>query len=410
MTTDDDARDEDAAPPRVGPGSARPARSEGLVARRPEPSAGARGSDLGDEPGMSPPPAFAATGPRAGGARDSADIADLLRSLNDELREDEAPPSRATGGRGAREDVGHDEDGDGRREMPRFAPTGDGPMAGGWLTSPPVVALAIIAALGVGGGAIWWGGGDSSDSAAPPPSLVVANGGSGGYADSGPPPALISRSPDSAAVAPAASRPAVQTPTYQTPTPTAPPAAPTAPTSAAAPRLLTPGQTATVVRPAVEAPSAASATVVVPPMEDGGDVGPSSTPSPAVVRAPVQKSAVQQAPQAPAPAAPGSRTAAAAPPKAPAKTASSGGASAGRSDGGFAVQVGTFSVAANAESLVTRLERAGWRAYGLDWQDSRGRTWRVVRVGNYPDQAAAKRAADGLRDKLSLSGPIIDVR
>lgn len=380
MTTDDDARDDDAGPSRDGSGFGGPRsddfRSDGLVARRPEAAAGA--------------------------ARDSADIADLLRSLNDELREDEAPRSST-----------RPMPGGGGDETLSFSPIGDGAMAGGWLTSPPFVALAIVAALGVGGGAIWLGGGDSSERSAPPPALVVADGRNAAPTESGGAPSLISRAPVGGAVAPAAppadpigtdSRP-TDRPSTDRPPPDQPPAGPQ-------PRLLTPGQTATVVRPAVEAPPPSIATVVVPPMEDDAPTTPAVAPRPAaapptaVGRAPTQKPAAQPVHQPPHQLA--NQPASAATRMAPAVKAPAGGAAtaaAGRADGGFAVQLGTFSVAANADSLVARLERAGWRAYGLDWRDAR-----VVRVGNYPDRAAAKRAADRLRAELSLSGIVIDIR
>ncbi|HRQ80587.1 MAG TPA: SPOR domain-containing protein, partial [Azospirillaceae bacterium] len=78
--------------------------------------------------------------------------------------------------------------------------------------------------------------------------------------------------------------------------------------------------------------------------------------------------------------------------------------------GGWAVQVGTFSVSANADQLARRLSQNSRQAYVVDWQDRQGRTWKAVRVGNFANEAAARAAAAQLKSEMSLSGQVIDLR
>jgi cell division septation protein DedD len=93
--------------------------------------------------------------------------------------------------------------------------------------------------------------------------------------------------------------------------------------------------------------------------------------------------------------------------KAPApSTAPSATPPAGR----YTVQVGTFTVTANADSLAQRLQGSGFQAYTVDWTDSSNRSWRAVRVGGFPDPAAAKREAEQLKSKMGLNPVVVTTR
>lgn len=74
------------------------------------------------------------------------------------------------------------------------------------------------------------------------------------------------------------------------------------------------------------------------------------------------------------------------------------------------MQVGTFSVTANADSLAQRLQGGGFQAYTVDWTDSSNRSWRAVRVGGFADQAAARREAEQLKSKMGLNPVVITAR
>ena len=78
--------------------------------------------------------------------------------------------------------------------------------------------------------------------------------------------------------------------------------------------------------------------------------------------------------------------------------------------GRYTVQVGTFSVTANADALAQRLQGGGFQAYTVDWTDSSNRSWRAVRVGGFADQAAAKREAEQLKAKMALNPVVVTAR
>ncbi|MCU0591111.1 MAG: SPOR domain-containing protein [Desulfobacterales bacterium] len=58
------------------------------------------------------------------------------------------------------------------------------------------------------------------------------------------------------------------------------------------------------------------------------------------------------------------------------------------------VQVGAYRQLENAEQQVTRLAAKGYPARMIRFEDSRKRAWYTVRIGDYPDAAAARTAAD----------------
>ena len=132
--------------------------------------------------------------------------------------------------------------------------------------------------------------------------------------------------------------------------------------------------------------------------------------------APAQRQAATSvAPRpAPQPAKPAPK-AAATPPAAPPTTAPSSGVLAVPSpstvpEGRYAVQVGSFQQADNAEGLVRRLRGLGYSAYVLDWTDAEQRSWHVVRVGGYADTAAARQAAASLKGKVEAQPIVVSTR
>ncbi|MCR6630242.1 MAG: SPOR domain-containing protein [Magnetospirillum sp.] len=84
--------------------------------------------------------------------------------------------------------------------------------------------------------------------------------------------------------------------------------------------------------------------------------------------------------------------------------------SAAAVDGRYAVQVGSFQQADNAEGLVRRLRGLGFNAYALDWTDAEQRSWHVVRVGGYADTAAAGQAAASLKGKVEAQPIVVSTR
>lgn len=297
------------------------------------------------------------------GGRDQADIARLLRALNEDLRDDEPAPPRG-----------------GPRAEPTSAaapprrPSSTGGMIGG-RPSTIVVGVAIVAAAAIGLGSVLISG----------PSAPVG----------GEPPNLIVPSQTAAERQAAAPPPAVSFPPVATPPATAVPAG------------LTPGQTATIVRPQTDPSASESATVVVQPLfPDAGPTAPQpvqaqqagqTAPKPASAQ-PTSAQPTSAQPAAPTPPKPAATAAPAV------KTAPVGGA------GHWAVQVGTFSVSANADQLARRLSQSGRQAYVVDWQDRQGRTWKAVRVGNFSGEAAARGVAAQLKSEMNISGQVIDLR
>jgi septal ring-binding cell division protein DamX len=314
----------------------------------------------------------------ASGEREQADIARLLRALNDDLRDD--PPPREAGSPAS--------------PPPQQQPPLRGP---GRRPSLLLVGVGIIAAAAIGLGSLLFTGSGPS----PAPGRVISARPGGDET----PPALIARAGGDAS-APAVSGPIT--------TGVAPfvPSAPVvvAPSQVpASPRLLTPGQTATIVRPApvepppspAETPSSGGATVVVQPLAPAPAVSapaaPVASPPPAAPRV-VASPSPKPVPTTPAKPAP-----------APVPAPASAGAVPG-GPGHWAVQVGTFSVAGNAEQLVRKLGQNGRAAYVVEWQDRQGRTWKAVRVGNFTSEAAARAAVDELKTRMDLTGQLINLR
>lgn len=313
------------------------------------------------------------------GGRDQADIARLLRALNDDLRDDE--PASPRGGLRA-------EPASPAPPPPRYPSTGR--MIGG-KPSSIAVGVAVVAAAAIGLGSILFSGPSTPNGGGEPPNLIVPSGGASTAAPS-------AQSPSAQSTVRGAGTAAIAQPVA--PPPIIPPSAASAPTG-----MLTPGQTATIVRPQTDPGASESATVVVQPLApDVGPAVPAASPA-APPRAPSPAAAAKPPPvaapvkTAPAPVAPPVAT-----PSPASKTPPVGGA------GNWAVQVGTFSVSANAEQLARRLSQNGRQAYVVDWQDRQGRTWKAVRVGNFANEAAARGTAAQLKTEMNLSGQVIDLR
>nr|WP_246500661.1 SPOR domain-containing protein [Azospirillum rugosum] len=100
----------------------------------------------------------------------------------------------------------------------------------------------------------------------------------------------------------------------------------------------------------------------------------------------------------------------AAPPQAPKPVVLTPPAVPSVPDGHFAVQVGTFQIADNADALLRRLRDSGYTAQVVDWTDAEQRSWHAVRVGGYADRATAKRAADSLKARMGLPALVVGTR
>jgi hypothetical protein len=332
---------------------------------------------------------------------ENEDIAKLLRALNEDLRADPQD-----------DDLEYEEEEPaGRSRLPLGK-----------------IALALVAAGGIAVGVVYLGSGD------PAPVTTAAN----NSAPMVPAPA-ITRAPSNqtsptpapatgSLPTPATTPPAAQIPTIQTaPTQTAPSAAPPPPVAAlpaSTPPVLKvpepPAVPATAPaaapKPRVTAESTPSAPAVqkpeAPKPETAKPEAPADTGSLQAMLAPPKEvakrppAATPAAPAPPPPAAPSGNGEA----KPTAKAATPSAPSAPPPAGRYTVQVGSFSVTANADSLVQRLQGNGFQAYTVDWTDSSNRAWRAVRVGGYPDPAAAKREAEQLKSKMGLNPVVVTTR
>nr|WP_209877006.1 SPOR domain-containing protein [Azospirillum soli] len=346
-------------------------------------------------------------GTGASGA-ESEDIAKLLRALNEDLKHDPADDDIA------------DLDDEVEPKAERHLPFGK-------------IAAALVAAAGVGFAVVML---DQEEAPTAPPVQAVAPlitaapapggssiGASGANAPAAPtsaakvtpsqPEALIARAPAPSAVPPALP-PAVETapPSSQQPSP--PPAlkVPEPPPPA-------PVQTVTAPRPPAPEPVAKlpeppPPSLAVKAPEPVKTEPVKAEPPPAKPAEPV-KTAKAETPELQAMLAPKAAKRAPAEPKA--QTASvdesavdSAAPAASAPSGRYAVQLGSFHVAENAEALVRKLQGSGYRAYALDWTDASQQSWRVVRVGGFGDSAAAKRVANQLKAKVGLDPVVVSTR
>ena len=334
---------------------------------------------------------------------ESEDIAKLLRALNEDLKHDPADDDIA------------DLDDEVEPKAERHLPFGK-------------IAAALIAAAGVGFAVVML---DQGEAPPAPPVQAVAPlitaapapggssiGASGANAPAAPataakvmpgqPEALIARAPAPGAIPPAPppavdAAPPSPPPALKVPEP--PPPAPVQ--TVTAPRPVAPEPVAKLPEPpppslAVKAPEP----VKTDPVK--------AEPPPAKPAEPV-KTAKAETPELQAMLAPKAARRAPAEPKAQTALVDDGavesaGPGAAAPGGRYAVQLGSFHVAENAEALVRKLQSSGYRAYALDWTDASQQSWRVVRVGGFGDSAAARRVANQLKAKVGLDPVVVSTR
>ncbi len=325
---------------------------------------------------------------------ENEDIAKLLRALNEDLRADPQD-----------DDVEHEEEEPAGRSLPLGK-----------------IALALLAAGGIAVGVVYFGSGD------PAPVTTAAN-------NSAPlvPAPAITRAPTSPAPASTAAAPESLT---------APGTMPPSASTQATPTQSAPVQTAPSAAPpppVAALPASPPPVLKVPEPPSVPATAPATSPKPRAA-APTETAPAAPAAQKPEPPKPdaakpeqpaadtGSLQAMLAPPKDAAKRPPAAAAGNGESKpnakaaapsaapsatppaGRYTVQVGTFTVMANADSLAQRLQGSGFQAYTVDWTDSSNRSWRAVRVGGFPDPAAAKREAEQLKSKMGLTPVVVTTR
>lgn len=341
-----------------------------------------------------------------GEARD--DIARLLRALNDDLKADPAEEDDLLS-----PDAG--------RKAERHLPIGK-------------IAAALAAAIGIGAVVVMLDQGGEAPSAPPAPLITAVpsapapGGASPGTVTPAKPEPLITRAAPAPAPpqqAPMQTQTIVAPPTVATPPmalPQIPPPAlkvpePPAPPSPA-PAVTKPADPVPAPHPVETAESAKAqthppaSTLTAPPAEPIKAPAPAKATETAELQAMLsaQRPATATRP-APQPIKPAPKTA-----STPPATAPSSGvltpptAAAAPPDGRYAVQVGSFQQADNAEGLVRRLRGLGFNAYALDWTDAEQRSWHVVRVGGYADTAAARQAAASLKGKVEAQPIVVSTR
>lgn len=289
------------------------------------------------------------------------DIARLLRALNEDLKDED--PAHLL-------DEGPEEDEEPRRDR-----------------GVPVmkIAAALLAAVGIGLAVVLLDGGGAEEQEAPQP-LVAAI------------PAPADPPPPAGQPEPLIARAASPTPPPAAPAPepaAAPPAPPPAPVAAP---LVAPATVVPATPPAAPTPAPAAA---APPPAPPAAAPVSTAELQAMLRSPAPKTE-------PAPAPPARAVAPA--PRPTAGPAAIPPASGAPGDGRYAVQVGSFGVAENADALQRRLAERGFSAYALDWTDRNQRSWRVVRVGNFRTDGEARRAAEELKARMNVPAQIVTTR
>ncbi|WP_377808850.1 SPOR domain-containing protein [Azospirillum sp. A29] len=342
---------------------------------------------------------------------ENEDIAKLLRALNEDLRADPQD-----------DDVEYEEEEPAARSR---LPLGK-------------IALALVAAGGIAVGVVYFGSGDpapvttAANSGAPmvpapaitraPANQAPANPAPGATAPATgslptpattppaaatqPPPVQSAPAQTTAAAAPpppVAALPASPPPVLKVPEPPSVPA--TAPAAAPKPRATAPADSTPAIQKP-ESPKPETAKPEVPKQEAPADTG-----SLQAMLAPPKEAAKRPSAATPAaPAPPPAASSGTGEPKQAAKAAAPSTPATQAPAGRYTVQVGSFSVTGNADSLVQRLQGNGFQAYTVDWTDSSNRSWRAVRVGGYPDPAAAKREAEQLKSKMGLNPVVVTTR
>ncbi len=369
--------------------------------------------------------------PAAAPGGDGDDIVRLLRALNEDLKADPADHDAA------------DLDEDLEAKVERQLPFGK-------------IAAALVAAAAVGFAVVMLDHESETPAPQPPPTPLIAAAPAPGGASTGgvstvspvvspapkapasQPEPLIARAPTtttSAAPAPALVAPQPpstitlpQTPPPALRVPEPPPIALPAPTPVEAPAKLPDAPPPALAQPEPVKAAPPAAPPVAAPVEAPKPVQVAKptpvAPAPATAKPATETAELQAmlAPKTP-PRAPAAKREVAKPEAAkpdapkplgtlskPASTApaeSAGTAEPTTPDGRYAVQVGSFQMAENAEALVRRLRDNGYSAVTLDWTDAAQKSWHAVRVGGYADPAAAKRAAGVLKGKMGLPAMVV---
>ncbi|MBP2227135.1 cell division septation protein DedD [Azospirillum agricola] len=338
-----------------------------------------------DKPGNAPNP-------------ESEDIAKLLRALNEDLKADPI-------------DVAELDEDDEDAQPSRGLPLGK-------------IAAALLAAAGIGVAVVMLDPGgdappaDTATAALAPPAPAITRAPPPTSPAQPAPESMIARAPAPAAALPsnapppppAVAAPLTPPPALRVPEPPALP--PTA--SATRPAATARAPEAPPPAPAPQAAAPAAEAVVPPPPAAPRAADPGELQ--AMLAPPKEPREARRAPTKPAEAKPveakpaeakaaGSKLAGAAPPR-PAGASPTPATPGGR----YAVQIGTFKVAENAESLTRRLQGGGFPAYTLEWTDQSNQSWRAVRVGGYADAEAAKRAAGQLKAKMGVNSVVVTTR
>lgn len=399
------------------------------VSFKDEMKAAGRKPDASAEAPQSAPPLTAPARPGvAPASQESDDIAKLLRALNEDLKDDPT------------DDPAMDEE----EDLPesRGLPFGK-------------IALALLAAAGIGAGVVFLG---QDNSPAPGETAMAQQPVTAGQPIVAAPPATIARAPEPLI----ARAPAIPpTPTAAAPPPPPPatalnppptmkaPEPPPLPPVVAAPPQPAPTVQRTLTLPAPAQPAAAAPQAAVPVAPPVATASP--PPAPQVANPPIPPVTVARAPEPaattpkppepakvepfkaeppkpPAPVAksePGDLQAMLAPkdtaktagrtpqkpkPEAQSPAATGETAAATVPSGRYSIQLGSFQQASNAEALVAKLKASGFQAYAMDWTDASQRSWRVVRVGGYPDTATAKRAGADVKSKLGMDSVVVSTR
>ena len=356
---------------------------------------------------------------------DNDDIARLLRALNEDLKAD--PQAMAS-------DPPDEDDEDEEVANTRHFPLGK-------------IALALLAAGGVGVGVVMFDG-SKTDAPAPAQMAAVMPVGQGGAstapapltlnpkpAGAAQPEALIARAPvpgPAPAPVPVAATPVPPIPAPPgrvEPAPVPPPVLPGAPSGTqtvvkqieppAMPKMDAPKPVqakAVEAKPAPAEPKAPEILKAPEPKAPEVKVAEVKTPevkAPEVIAPeakppesnPTELQAMLSPPKSSQPAGKTRKVKATAAPVEPAT------APAPRpvvsATGRWVVQAGSFSVLENAEAVQRKLAAKGYSAQVIDWTDSAQRSWKVVRVGGYDNQADAKRVATDLKSNLGLSPLVV---
>ena len=73
------------------------------------------------------------------------------------------------------------------------------------------------------------------------------------------------------------------------------------------------------------------------------------------------------------------------------------------------VQVGAFLIKDNAVRIKGLLERKGYDARIVIFEDAKKRTWHTVRIGNYPSSEIAKKYANAFTAKEKLESAVVPI-